>query len=175
MCRSYFVRFQRTPAGSDLAAIQAHRTATAPASMPLDIDTAGEITQFLGTLLLLQGTADVTGDDKKTLLSKMSKWKKMYRGTGRTAELASERCSALLTSRSYVASWCSRLISCYVICRGLPSGFKGVKDLIQQSVDQCGLDGCTLRRQGSGSQLMQCGRYVSMVLGSDFPPLTSCS
>src|ERR1700733_12504758 len=31
-CRAYFVRFQRSPAGSDLAAIQAHRTAIDPVS-----------------------------------------------------------------------------------------------------------------------------------------------
>jgi hypothetical protein len=71
--------------------------------MPLDIDTVGEITQFLGTLLLLQGTSDVTEDDKKALLSKMSVWKRTYRGTGRTAEKASERCRALLSSKSYVS------------------------------------------------------------------------
>jgi len=100
--RSYFIRFQRSPAGSDLTALQAHRTATAAVSMPFDIDTVGEITQFLGTLLLLQGTSGVTEDDKKALLSKLSKWKNTYRGTGRTAEKASERCISLLTSRSYV-------------------------------------------------------------------------
>ena len=102
-CRSYFVRFQRTSAASDLGAIQAHRTAIAPASMSLDIDTVGQITQFLGTLLLLQGTSEVTKDDKKALLSKMNEWKKTYRGTGRTAEQASERCRAMLTTTTYVA------------------------------------------------------------------------
>jgi hypothetical protein len=101
-CRAYFVRFQRSPAGSDLAAIQAHRTAIDPASTLLDIDTIGEITQFLSTLLLLQGTSGITEDDKKALSSKMKKWENMYRGTGRVAENASERCNALLTSKSYV-------------------------------------------------------------------------
>jgi len=101
-CRAYFVRFQRSPAGSDLVAIQAHRTAIDPVSTLLDIDTIGEITQFLGTLLLLQGTSGITEDDKKALLSKMNKWKNMYRGTGRAAEKGSERCNALLTSKSYV-------------------------------------------------------------------------
>ena len=102
LSRSYFVRFQRTPAGSDLSGLQAHRTATAPASMPIDIDIVGEITQLLGTLLFLQGLSQVSDDDKKALLSKMSEWKRSYRGTGRTAEKASERCRALLASKSYV-------------------------------------------------------------------------
>jgi len=101
-CRAYFVRFQRSPAGSDLAAIQAHRTAIDPVSTLLDIDTIGEVTQFLVTLLLLQGTSGITGDDLGALSSKTNKWRNMYRGTGRAAETASERCHALLTSKSYV-------------------------------------------------------------------------
>jgi len=141
---SYFVRFQRTPAGSDLAAIQAHRTATADVDMLHDVDVVGEITQFLGTLLLLQGTTGVTQDDKKALLSQMSKWRKMFGGTRRTAEKASERCSALLASKS-----------------GFPPRFQQVKELIEQSIEQCGLEGCSRRRQSSGSQLMQCGRCKS--------------
>jgi len=70
--------------------------------MPIDIDIVGEITQLLGTLLFLQGLSQVSDDDKKALLSKMSEWKRSYRGTGRTAEKASERCRALLASKSYV-------------------------------------------------------------------------
>jgi hypothetical protein len=70
--------------------------------MQLDIDVVGEITQFLGTLLLLQGTSAITEADKKALLAKMSEFRKKYRGSGRVAETASERCRALLTSKSYV-------------------------------------------------------------------------
>ncbi|KIM82518.1 hypothetical protein PILCRDRAFT_820376 [Piloderma croceum F 1598] len=141
---AYFVRFQRSSAGSDLAAIQAHRTAIDPASTLLDIDTIGEITQFLGTLLLLQGTSGITEDDKKALLSKMNKWKNIYRGTGRVAEKASERCNALLARKS-----------------GLPAGYKDVKDHIEQVVEQCGAEGCSRRQQTSGSELMQCARCKS--------------
>lgn len=98
MCRPYFVRFQRTPAGSGLAVIQANRIATAPAATQLDIDTVGEITQFLSTLLVLQGTSEVAEEDKKALLLKVNQWKRTYKGTGRIAENASERCRTLLTS-----------------------------------------------------------------------------
>jgi hypothetical protein len=163
LARSYFVRFQRTPAGSDLAALQAHRTATALASIPLEIDTVGEITQFLVTLLLLQGTSGVTDADKKALLSKTNQWKKTYRGTGRAAEKVSERCIALLTSKSYVAL--NIIVVRFrsdLLHNRLPVGYQGVKDRIEQAIEQCGVEGCSRRRQSSGSELMQCGRFVDI-------------
>jgi hypothetical protein len=102
----YFVRFQRTPAGSGLAAIQAKRMAAAPVSTVLDIDTVGEITQFLATLLVFQGISDVTEEGKKALSKKLDQWLRTYRGTGRTAEAASERCKTLLTRYRLLIASC---------------------------------------------------------------------
>lgn len=101
VCRPYFVRFQRTPAGHGLAVLQANRMATAPASTHFNIDHVGEITQFLSTLMILQGTEEITEEDKKALLQKLNQWKRTYKGTGRMAESGSERCKTLLTSNTY--------------------------------------------------------------------------
>jgi len=148
----YFVRFQRTPEGSNLATIQVHRTASTPpeSASTMDIDTVGEIVQFLATLLLLQGTSNLglSGEEEKSLLTTLKGWKAQYRGSGRVAEMASERCIALLTCKL-----------------GLPAGYDGVKDQVEKGVDQCGAPGCNLRHQTSspGAALSQCARCKTSV------------
>ncbi|KAF7976421.1 hypothetical protein HWV62_6835 [Athelia sp. TMB] len=119
----YFVRFQRTPAGADLASFQAHRTASAApeATAAMDIDTVGEIVQFLATLMLLQGTAGLglSEGEEKSLLKILKGWETQYRRSGRVAEKASGRCIALLTCKS-----------------GLPEGYDAVKDEVEKGVER---------------------------------------
>lgn len=73
-------------------------------SIPLDIDIVGETVQFLGTIFLLQGTSGIAEEDKKALLAKCREWKRVFRGTGRVAEAASERVTALLTTKRCVTT-----------------------------------------------------------------------
>lgn len=107
--RPYFIRFQRTPDGSNLASFQAHRTAFIPtnSSETLDMDSVGEITQFLATLLLLQGTSNLglSDGEKTNIINNLDGWKRKYRGSGRAAEKASERCKALFTCEMCVISF----------------------------------------------------------------------
>jgi len=142
----YFVRFQRTPAGSGLAALQANRVATIPASTDLDIDDIGETTQFLATLMLLQGTSEITVDDKQALLQKLSQWESLYKGTGTMAENTIERCTALLNSDT-----------------GIPDAFQPVKAQLESAIEQCGVQDCPRRRQDGGSDLLQCSRCKTSV------------
>lgn len=93
--RPYFVRFQRTPAGSGLAAIQTHHMASTDPTTETQ-ETVTEQTQFLSTLLLLQGTSEVAAEDKTKLLQKISRWQVRFRGT--LAEETSDRCKDMLKS-----------------------------------------------------------------------------
>lgn len=67
----------------------------------MSIDDVGEIGQFLSTLLLLQGTADVDEADKNTLIPALKRWKRQF-PSGRLASEASERCLTLLQDDKYV-------------------------------------------------------------------------
>lgn len=73
--------------------------------------SVGEITQFLATLLLLQGTSTLglSEGENTNLLSNLDAWKRKYRGTGKAAEKASERCKALLTSEMWVIGFTTLL------------------------------------------------------------------
>jgi hypothetical protein len=102
VCRPYFIRFARTPAGQGLAVLQTKRTAEAAAYIGnMSADHVGEIGQFLATLLLLQGITDVDEGDKKTLIPKLKQWNRTF--AGRLASDVSERCLALLTDDPYVS------------------------------------------------------------------------
>lgn len=58
-------------------------------------DSIAEIGQFLATLLLLQGIAEVDEADKATLVPKLKQWERRFQG--RLASDTSERCLALIT------------------------------------------------------------------------------
>ena len=74
---------------------QARRTAEAISqNVFLTADDIGEIGQFLSTLLVLQGIADIDSKDKTILLPKLEQWEREY--PGRLASDVSERCLALL-------------------------------------------------------------------------------
>lgn len=68
----------------------------------MTVDEVGEIGQFLATLLVLQGAADVDESDKGILIPKLNQWKRTY--SGRLASDTSERCLALLNNDSFVLS-----------------------------------------------------------------------
>ena len=68
----------------------------------MTVDEVGEVGQFLSTLLVLQGVADVDELDKAALVSKLNQWKRIY--SGRLASDTSERCLALLTDDPFVLS-----------------------------------------------------------------------
>jgi hypothetical protein len=93
VCRAYFVRFQRTPAGQGLATIQAKRIVESASEM-LDVDPIGEVCQFFSTLLVLQGASDIDEADKTALLRIFKRWKKTYNGM--FASETSDRCLKLL-------------------------------------------------------------------------------
>lgn len=94
--RPHFIRFSRTPAGQGLAALQAKRTALAASEIgSMSVDEVGEIGQFLSTLLVLQGVANVDAEDKAILIPKLRQWERAF--PGRLAANTSDRCLALLT------------------------------------------------------------------------------
>lgn len=100
-CSPYFVRFARITAGLDLAALQTKRTAEAAETLEsMSADEVGEIGQFLSTLLVLQGTADIDSSDKAILVPKLKQWIRAF--PGQLASDVSERCLALLTDDRYV-------------------------------------------------------------------------
>jgi hypothetical protein len=93
----------RTSQGQGLAALQTKRTAQAAADISsMTVDDVGEIGQFLATLLVLQGTAEVDESDKAILVPKLKQWKRTY--SGRLASDTSDRCLALLIDDPFVLS-----------------------------------------------------------------------
>lgn len=156
------MRFLRTAAGRDMAAIQAHRTAI---SDPIanDLDIVGEIVQFLATLLLLQNTSSVSEEDKKEIIKKCTQWKQTFRNSGRVAENASERCIAMLRTNKSVICLKHGIVIAHaagLFFSGLPAGYDIVKTQMVKCIEKCGVASCPRRKQASGSDLMQCGRYV---------------
>jgi hypothetical protein len=92
-----------TTEGQGLAALQTKRTAQAMNDISsMSVDEVGEIGQFLATLLILQGTADVDESDKAVLIPKLKQWRRTY--SGRLASDTSERCLALLRDDPFVFS-----------------------------------------------------------------------
>lgn len=75
--------------------IQTRRTVEAISQNEiLTADEIGEIGQFLSTLFVLQGIADIDSKDKSILFPKLEQWGREY--PGRLACEVSERCLALL-------------------------------------------------------------------------------
>jgi len=75
--------------------IQTRRTAEAISQNEiLSADDIGELGQFLSTLVVLQGIADIDSKDKTILFPKLKQWEREY--PGRLASDVSERCLALL-------------------------------------------------------------------------------
>jgi len=90
-----------TPQGKGLAALQTKRTAQATDNIDsMTVDDVGEIGQFLATLLVLQGTADLDELDKAILIPKLKQWERKY--SVRLASDTSGRCLALLTDDLFV-------------------------------------------------------------------------
>ena len=83
------------PGGQGIAGLQTKRTAEDAADIEkMDVDRVGEVGQFLATILLLQGTADVDEADKRVLIPKLKAWERSFRG--RLASETSGRCIAIL-------------------------------------------------------------------------------
>ncbi|RDB25167.1 hypothetical protein Hypma_007980 [Hypsizygus marmoreus] len=141
----YFVRFARTPEGRVLAALQAKRTAEAASTIgSMTADEVGEIGQFLSTLLVLQGIADIDDSDKAILIPKFKQWERDF--SGRLASETSSRCLALLTDD-----------------RGMRPMMQGMKMMLEGCLSKCGGPNCQRTQQSSGSDLMQCARCKSAV------------
>lgn len=82
-------------AGAGIATIQAKRTVESTADIDnMNADELGETGQFLATLMVLQGIAEIPDGDKAVLISKFRQWSRRF--PGRLAEDTSERCLALL-------------------------------------------------------------------------------
>ncbi|KAG6381750.1 hypothetical protein JVT61DRAFT_355 [Boletus reticuloceps] len=99
----YFVRYQKTPAASDLAVLQATRIANTMDD-PSEPEIISEICQFLSTLLVLQGTTAIPEDVKQKLIPKFNTWRRRYQGQfpGET----SDRCYLSLTGSLYASNNC---------------------------------------------------------------------
>ena len=102
----YFVRFQKTPAASDLVVLQATRMANT-IDDPSDPKVIGDICQFLSTLLVLQGTTAIPEDIKEKLIQKLNIWRRRYEGqfSGET----SDRCYQSLKGTLYVSTTCDHI------------------------------------------------------------------
>ncbi|KAF8555674.1 hypothetical protein OG21DRAFT_1507438 [Imleria badia] len=138
----YFVRFQKTPAGSDLVVLEATRIGNA-VDDPSESEI-GEICQFLSTLLVLQGTSTIPEDIKQKLIPKLDTWRRRYDGQfpGET----SDRCYQSLKG-TLEMTMMSRMM----------------KDKLEMPLSQCGARGCDLRADSVGLELKQCSRCKSAV------------
>jgi hypothetical protein len=102
----YFIRFQKTPAASDLVVLQATRMANA-IDDPSDPEVIGDICQFLSTLLVLQGTTAIPEDIKEKLVQKLNTWRRRYEG--RFPGETSDRCYQSLKGTLYVSTTCDHI------------------------------------------------------------------
>ncbi|KAF8838989.1 hypothetical protein BDN67DRAFT_970722 [Paxillus ammoniavirescens] len=139
----YFVRFQKTPEGSDLVVLQATRIAIAE-NDPFDPDLIGEICQFLSTLLVLQGTSTIPQDIKQKLVQKLDTWRHRY--DCQFAAETSGRCYASLTGNSMMTQMSRTL-----------------KEMLEKPLNQCAAQGCIRRVEAAGPELKQCSRCKSVV------------
>jgi hypothetical protein len=91
----YFARFVKLPVSRGMAALQVERMAGEEFPGNYNPDELGEMGQFLSTLLMFQGDADVQPQYKAALLPKLKVIERRYRGTlaGETAE----RCRGYLS------------------------------------------------------------------------------
>ncbi|KAJ2918272.1 hypothetical protein MD484_g2141, partial [Candolleomyces efflorescens] len=92
----YFARFVKTDAGKHFVPIQTKRIAqlTDEDASKLTQDQVAEVGQFYATLLLLQGQDEISEDDRKAAISRLTKWQRASSGT--FAEETLERCLAAL-------------------------------------------------------------------------------
>ncbi|KAH7914589.1 hypothetical protein BJ138DRAFT_1056571 [Hygrophoropsis aurantiaca] len=138
---AYFIRFQRSVAGSDLASLLASRIANAEADP--DVEVIGEMCQFLSTLFVLQGATSVNEADRAKLVPKLRRWNRAY--TGYLASDTSERCLGALTG-DFMFQQMSR----------------SIKTMLEQPLDQCGAN-CNRRVRSNASELLQCSRCKTAV------------
>ncbi|KAF8448862.1 hypothetical protein L210DRAFT_3387694 [Boletus edulis BED1] len=134
----YFVRYQKTPAASDLAVLQATRIANTMDD-PSEPKIIFEICQFLSTFLVLQGTTAIPEDVKQKLIPKLNTWRRRYQGQfpGET----SDRCYLSLTGS----------LEMVVLS-------KMMKETLEKPLNQCGVRGCDRRVDSVGPELQQCSR-----------------
>ncbi|KAJ6598650.1 hypothetical protein B0H10DRAFT_2085252 [Mycena sp. CBHHK59/15] len=141
----YFTRFLRTPAGAGIAALQAKRVANSANEISnMGADDVAEICQFLSTILLLQGLADVEDGDKTVLLQHLQSWEQRF--GGRLASETAGRCLALLTDDPVMRPM-----------------MEEVKQMLESKLDKCGGPGCVRRVQKDNTDLLRCGRCKTAV------------
>ncbi|KAI0696781.1 hypothetical protein BC835DRAFT_1305443, partial [Cytidiella melzeri] len=140
----YFVRFLRTPAGQNIASLYTHRAAVASASLTnlADADSIAETSQFLATLLLIQGISDIDPKDKEELLPHLKAWVRKPAFRGRLASDASERVVWLLTED-----------------RNMTAPLAVVRSKLQASLERCDALGCT--KTCTNAELQKCSRCKS--------------
>ena len=81
-CRPYFVRFTQTPAGANLARIQAKRMARVDLLPVGDHEkVVAELCQFLSTLFIIYALDFDEVEDRELLLARVKEWRDMYKGT----------------------------------------------------------------------------------------------
>ncbi|KAK0486316.1 hypothetical protein IW261DRAFT_1454884 [Armillaria novae-zelandiae] len=132
----YFVRFLKTEAGQAKRMV-ASKDSFNPSTQSLQI--IAEVCQFMATLLVLEGTEQITADEQKSLEAMLAAW---LRGMPSVfAKETCERCLSLLSSDQE-----SRFMA------------NSVKGMLEKALRQCGGAGCDLETKHDGSALMQCGR-----------------
>ncbi|KAF4598773.1 hypothetical protein EYR38_007181 [Pleurotus pulmonarius] len=144
----YFARFLKTPGGQGIVALHVKHMAQDPDVGALDTDRIGEVTQFLSTLLLLQGMVDVEQADKTALMHKLRLWVQVYRG--QFAAGTSSRCIASLTSDPSMGAYMIQ-----------------VKALLEEPLYKCGGTNCARATSTGEGQLLQCSRCKSAVYCSE--------
>ncbi|KAN0088195.1 hypothetical protein V8E55_005252 [Tylopilus felleus] len=143
ICSPYFVRFQSTPAASDLVVLQATRIANEMDDHS-DQEVVGEVCQFLSTLLVLQGTTEIPEDVKEKLIPKLDAWRRRHEG--KFPAETSDRCYQSLKGTSEMT----------ILSRMM-------KDQLEMPLRHCGFRGCDRKVDSVGPELKRCSRCKSAV------------
>ncbi|KAI0346136.1 hypothetical protein BDW22DRAFT_1425659 [Trametopsis cervina] len=137
----YFIRFLGTPAGRGIAALHLHRVLQFSEALTdaSDADSIAEVNQFLATMLLVQGIADVDAEEKKAVLVPLRAWVRKPAFRGKLASDASERVVWLLTED-----------------RGMAVPLEMVRSKLREPLEGCAAPGCT--KTLSTHNLQKCSR-----------------
>ena len=139
------MRFSKTPAGADLARIQAKRMAHVDLLPSENLHTTiAEICQFLSTLFVVYGL-EFDEEDREPLVTKLKAWNEEYKG--RFAEETTGRCLAMLKPEGSDGMEMQHFL--------MPL----MKMTLSLGTEMCAIKGCPTEKQ-EDRQLMQCAKYV---------------
>lgn len=139
--RPYFVRFQSlAEEGSGLAVLYADRCAKCIDDIEaMDAGPITEISQFLSTVLVLQGVEDIDSATKTTLIKSFKKLEHRHRHV-------------------FAAETLRRCIDMVEDSRAMREMFMFAKDMIKAPYKECGAKSCKVREGHRGQKLMPCSK-----------------